>query len=186
MFLNKKKYINKEKKSISSFFNIPTLYSVSYLQTFNPETSLDEFKLVYNKQFKQHFQPSFRFMSSERMKNFFLLKKFEKKNIYLKNFKSLLSLSNNLIKTQKLHRFFILKRVNGGFKSSSLGFVTFMPKSLYKIQKFNVRMKRFSKLKKKHFLIKIKVLQRKKRFALKDTLRVNLVSSRKTRLYFKL
>lgn len=172
MHLNKQKFIHKEKTSTLFFFNFPTLSLTSYSQALTSKDTLDEIKLVQNKISKKRLKKSFRFSFSKGLKSFFLVNHFRIKRDGFKNFKNLLLTSNTLFKAQKLHRFLILKRVKGGFKSSSLGLINFMPKSLYIFIP-----KGLSKVKNKHFLLKIKLLKRKKKFSSKSTIKVNIISS---------
>lgn len=172
MYLNKQKFIHKEKPPTLFLFNFPTLFLTSYSQALTPKDTLDEIKLVQNKIFKKRLKQSFRFSFSKGLKSFFLVNPFKIKRNGFKDFKKLLLTSKNLFEAQKRHRFFILKRVKGGFKSSSLGLINFMPKSLY-----NFIPKGFSKIKNKHFLLKIKLLKRKKKFSSKSNIKVSIISS---------
>ena len=179
MLLNKKKFINKEKKPISLFFNFPILSSTSYSQTFIPQMVVNEIKIVHNDFSTNSFEKSFRFKFFKSLNSFFLLKRFEKTSRRFKNLKNFLAFSNVLSKTKELHNFFILRSVKGGFIVVSLGLASFMPRSLFKIKNKNYTSKSFQKIKNKLFLLKIKVLKRRKKFSPKNRLRINIVSSRK-------
>jgi hypothetical protein len=179
MFLNKKKIIRKEKKVLAEFLNFPTLALNDYLQMGDSAKSfLEEIKSVRRESDKTQSQKSFRFRFSGSQNSFFQLQKFKKNKNYYRNFKNLLVLSNNLFRTQKFHRFFVLKQVKGGFRPSSLGLISFMPRSLSKV-KVKLSTKSNFKLGNRQRLIRIKVLKKTKRFSFKKNLKVNIISSRK-------
>lgn len=177
--LNKKKQIT----TISNFFflrtplffNLPQIPKVSYFQTNSNENVLSELNIILKEKSKKHFKP-FRFSFSQHSarSHFFFAEHFIKQKTMKSNLKKRIFFLRKFLKKKKRYCCFFMKRIKGGFVTSSLGLISFTPKSL--------ACKNDKKIKKQH-LLGFKFLKRKKRFSYKKFMKINLVSSSKKNIF---
>ena len=94
---------------------------------------------------------------------------YKKNNNYPKKFyKNNILFLNKVFKEKKKSKFFSLKTVRGGLMITSLGLISFVPKSL--VAKSNNKTQR---------IVNFKLLKKKHNFSFKQDLKINLVSSLK-------
>ena len=170
MTLNKKKATNliqSKKRCDAFFFNLPTLSTQSYIQTTSRSNNINELRWINNDIYSHlNYRKSFCFTPAKKLQVFFTLNRFKQRFDRCRNIQKRLCFCNKVLKAKKRYKFFFLKRIKGGFWTSSLGFFSFMPRSLAKPEE-----------KKKQFLIGIKILRRKKKFTFRNRLKPNLISS---------
>jgi|TARA_B110001469_G_C9647439_1_gene328038 hypothetical protein len=171
--LNKIKKISKFEKRTSTptFFDLPKLPLDSYLQSNSKLDKLNALNLVLNESSPTKVKnENHRFsFSSQKFRNYLLLKTYFKKNLQQSTkFKEYLLFTSYLFQNRNRYPLSSLKRVKGGFMSTSLGINAFMPRS-----------HRVSSGDRKQFLLGFKAFSKKKRFSAKRSLKINLVTSSK-------
>ena len=175
--LNKKKQITTISKSsflkTPFFFNLPQIPKTSYFQTNFYDNVLSELSTVLKEKSKKYSKP-FRFSFSQHSvrSHSSFTEHFLKQKTIKSNLKKHLLFLKSLLKKKKRYCCFFLKRIKGGYVASSLGLLSFTPKSL--------AGKVYRKTKKQR-LLGFKFLRRKKRFSYKKFIKINLVSSSKKR-----
>jgi hypothetical protein len=172
--LNKKKQIITEikKNQTPSFFNLPVLPVNSYLQTNSNVRTLEDLNLTFHDAKAEILLNNCRFsFSSKIYRTTSLLTKYTRKKVLNnKDLKKSLLFFNKLYVSSKKYPLFFIKQIKGGFMTRSLGIQTFMPRS-HRLTKKEANNKQI--------LLRIKALQRKKKYSSKTFLKINMVSSAK-------
>jgi hypothetical protein len=179
--LNKKKQITniskKEKSRATSFFNLPQIPKMSYVQIDQSENALSELNIILKKKSKKHSVPfRFSFSQNDLKSYFFFTKHFVQQRTKKSDMKKRILFLRKLFKKKRLYSFYFMKKIKGGFFTSSLGSSSFTPKSL--------TSKVYRKVK-KQYLVGFKFLKKKNRFSHKKFMKINLVSSSKKSVFLK-
>jgi hypothetical protein len=163
---------NNLKKIAYPIFTLPYLPKTSFLQTLDFENFdlLADFKIVLRKTKPEIFTSSLRFtFSSSVFKSYFLFTSLEKKRIKKKNFFiSQILFLHQLFRKEIMYPSFCIKRMKGNLMTTSLGFMTFLPKSCAILNK---------NPNKSQYLLSFRLLQRRKKKSLKKRFKFNFVSS---------
>lgn len=179
--LNKNKQITniskKEKFGSTSFFILPKIPKMSYVQIDQSGNAPSELNIILKKESKKHHVP-FRFSFSENdfKSYFFFTKHFLEHKTTKSDLKKRIFFLKKLFKKKKLYSFYFIKKIKGGFFTSSLGSRSFTPKSL--------TSKVYREAKEQH-LVGFKFLKKKTRFSHKKFMKFNIVSSSKKSFFSK-
>jgi hypothetical protein len=168
--------LNKKKKILDtglstidknqSFLKLPSLSKNLFLQHNYTSKKPKSLPFVFQKTDSNNVSFSF---SGKTYRTNYYFSSYKKNNNYPKKFyKNNILFLNKVFKEKKKSKFFSLKTVRGGLMITSLGLISFVPKSL--VAKSNNKTQR---------IVNFKLLKKKHNFSFKQDLKVNLVSSLK-------
>jgi len=169
--------LNKQKKIIDvdfktsnnkqSFFKIPSLSKNLFLQSNSTDKKTTVLPFVFQKTSNN---VSFSFSEKTYRTNYFF-SPYMKSNYYSKkSYKANLIFLHKIFKQKKSSKFFSLKNVRGGLMITSLGLISFVPKSL---------VSKSTNKNKFQTIVNFKLLKKRHNFSFKQDLKINLVSSLK-------
>ena len=170
--------LNKKKKILDtgltrtndnqSFFKLPSLSKNLFLQhNFNSKKT-KFLPFVFQKM--DHNNVSFTFSDKTYRTNYYFSSYIKNNNYSKKPYKKNILFLNKVFKQKKKSKFLSLKTVRGGLMITSLGLISFVPKSLASKQRNNDQFQT---------IVNFKLIKKKHNFSFKQDLKINLVSSLK-------
>jgi len=172
MLKKQKKIIDvgfKTSNNKQSFLKIPSLSKNLFLQS----NSSDKKTTVLPFVFQKNNNVSFSFSEKTYRTNYFFSPHVKSNYYSKKSYKSDLIFLNKIFKQKKSSKFFLLKNVRGGLMITSLGLISFVPKSL---------VSKSTNKKKLQTIVNFKLMKKRQNFSFKHDLKVNLVSSLKPKI----
>ena len=169
MLNNKKRIIDTTpliKDKDQSFLDLPMFPKNVITNSFLSDKVSKKFPFVFQKSNDKNL--TFMFSGKKyRDQYFFMLHKKDMIDLHDSYTKKVVIL-NKIFKAKKTFKSFLLKTVRGGLMTTSLGLISFVPKSL--VAKSNNKTQR---------IVNFKLLKKKHNFSFKQDLKINLVSSLK-------